>query len=283
MNSSDVDLHTHSSFSDGLLTPTELVARAAQRGVKLLALTDHDELQGLEEARAAAEGYGLTLVRGVEISVTWHERTIHVVGLRIDPSQPVLVAGLEDVRAGRRTRAQRIADSLAAAGIPDTLAGARAHARNPELVGRTHFARHLVDRGVVRDVAAAFKRYLTSGNPGYVRHQWASLPQAVQWITHAAGIAVLAHPGRYRLTEAERDCLLEEFKALGGKAIEVVTGSHSAGEFDYWAGRARRHGLMGSTGSDFHGPGESYRDVGDLPASLYGCTPVWKHWQDREP
>ncbi|HSQ03595.1 MAG TPA: PHP domain-containing protein [Burkholderiales bacterium] len=277
MRISDFDLHTHSTYSDGLLTPAELVARAAHRGVKTLALTDHDELGGLDEARCAAQAHGVKFIDGVEISVTWQGHTLHVVGLLIDPAHSALMAELAAIRAGRRERAQRIADALAAAGVPDALAGARAHARNPELVGRTHFARYLVQRGLERDVGSVFKRYLTNGKPGYVRHQWASLQRAIECITVAGGIAVLAHPGRYKLTERERDCMLDEFKSCGGRAIEVVTGSHASQAFEYWGARARRHGVLASLGSDFHGPGESYRDVGELPPLPSRCDSITEH------
>lgn len=277
MRISEFDLHTHSTYSDGLLTPAELVARAAHRGVKTLALTDHDELRGIDEARSAARTHGIELIDGVEISVSWQQHTLHVVGLLIDPAHPALRAELEAIRAGRRERAQRIADGLAAAGIPDALAGACVHARNPELVGRTHFARYLVQRGVARSVGGVFRRYLTSGNPGYVPHQWASLQRAVECITIAGGIAVLAHPGRYKLSELECDCMMDEFKSLGGRAIEVVTGSHASEAFEYWGGRARRHGVLASLGSDFHGPGESYRDVGELPPLPSRCDSITEH------
>lgn len=269
------DLHCHSTRSDGVLTPAAVVARAAQRGVRVLALTDHDEVSGLREAGEHAVAQGMEFVNGVEISVTWNRKTLHVVGLHIDPENRALATGLERIRAGRHQRAQSIASGLDAAGIPRTLEGARSYVTNPELVGRTHFARFLVEQGHGRDLQSVFRRYLTDGRPGYVPHQWASLEQAVQWITASGGIAVLAHPGRYGLKATERDALLSEFAASGGAAVEVVTGSHSPQQYATWADYARRYGLLASAGSDFHGPDEGNRDFGALPQLPAGVRPVW--------
>lgn len=272
------DLHTHSTFSDGRLRPAELVARAAERGVEALALTDHDVVTGLDEARAAAAEAGIELIDGVEVSVTWNEHTLHVVGLVIDPLNEVLVEGLSANRAGRNERAERIAHALERIGIPDALEGARTYVTNPELVSRTHFARHLVQSGRARDTQDVFDRYLGTGKPGYVGHRWASLAQAVEWITISSGLAVLAHPGRYKLRDAERETLLGEFKDLGGAGIEVVTGSHTPDQYAIWARHANSHGLLASVGSDFHGPREGYRDLGHLPPLPAGCTPIWSRF-----
>jgi predicted metal-dependent phosphoesterase TrpH len=270
-----VDLHSHSACSDGLLTPEALVERAVQRGVDMLALTDHDEVGGLAVAHRAADEWGLRLIDGVEISVEWESVTLHVIGLCIDPGHAPLIEGLAAIRSGREQRARRIAESLAAAGLEGSLEGARRHAKNPELVSRAHFARHLVEAGHARDINAVFRNYLTPGKPGYVPHQWAGLAEALQWITGSGGIAVLAHPGRYPLNQQQCERLLGEFIALGGTALEVVTGSHAPGEFVTWARYARRFGLHASAGSDFHGPGEGYRDIGNVPVLPAGCTPVW--------
>jgi predicted metal-dependent phosphoesterase TrpH len=272
------DLHSHSTRSDGLLAPGELVARAARNGVTVLALTDHDEIGGLSEARAAAGLEGITLVNGVEISVTWNGHTLHVVGLHIDPGCSELIAGLGQVRSGRRSRAEGMAGSLERAGIAGSLEGARAYAANPELVSRTHFARFLVAAGHSRDVQAVFKKYLVDGKPGYVPHRWASLEQAVGWIRVSGGMPVLAHPGRYKLDNPQREMLLTQFKDLGGVGVEVVTGSHTAAQFASWGRYARRFGLLASAGSDYHGPRESYRDLGELPELPAGCTPVWSQF-----
>jgi predicted metal-dependent phosphoesterase TrpH len=258
------------------MRPSEVVERAAQRGVRALALTDHDEVSGLAEAKGAAEKAGIELIDGVEISVTWHGHTLHVVGLHVDPANDVIVSGLIENRAGRNDRAGRIAAELERVGIPDALEGARAYVTNPELVSRTHFARYLVETGWARTTQGVFDRYLGVGKPGYVPHAWASLEQATEWITAAGGLAVLAHPGRYKLTESERDDLLGLFKDLGGTALEVVTGSHTPDQYGYWARRASEYGFLASVGSDFHGLPDSYRDLGDLPPLPTGCKPVWQ-------
>lgn len=241
----------------------------------LFALTDHDDIGGLAEARASAESAGLTFIDGVEISATWAGQTLHVVGLCIDPAHPLLTSGLEGLRAGRDGRARAIAAELEQCGIAGSLEGARRYVTNPDLVGRTHFARYLVERGMARDVNNVFKRFLAAGKPGYVPHRWASLEEAVGWIRSSGGFAVLAHPGRYRLDDLQRDALLEQFKDAGGVGIEVVTGSHTPDQFVRYARYAQRFGLLASVGSDFHGPGEGYRELGALPELPRGCVPIW--------
>jgi predicted metal-dependent phosphoesterase TrpH len=274
----NVDLHSHSTRSDGRLAPSALVARAAARGVALLALTDHDEVDGLGEAQAAAREHGITLVNGVEISVTWNDCTLHIVGLHIDPDEETLKKGLASIRQGRDHRAVGIAQALEDAGIAGSLEGARSHVTNPALVGRTHFARFLVERGHARDTRSVFRKYLSAGNPGYVSHRWAALEDAVNWIRASGGVAVLAHPGRYRLESRERESLLGAFVDVGGEAIEVVTGSHSPSEYATWGNYAARFGLRASCGSDFHGIKEGRLDLGGLPDLPAGCTPVWQSW-----
>ncbi len=280
----DYDLHCHSTVSDGLLSPTDLVGRAAERGVKVLALTDHDDVAGLSEAAEVAAGRGMQLVKGVEISVTWRTRSLHIVGLNIDPAFPLLVEGLQGIRNGRGARAQLMAESLARSGIGGALEGAYRYADNPSLIGRTHFARFLVESGHSRDVASVFKNYLVKGKPGFVPHQWASLPDAVGWIAGSGGVAVLAHPGRYLVagkkmgTTTMRE-LLREFVDLGGRGIEVVSGSHTPEQYAEFARYAKEFDLFASCGSDFHGPGESYRDLGRLPDFPLECRPVWQAWE----
>lgn len=280
----DYDLHCHSNVSDGTLTPTELVARAAERGVKVLGLTDHDDIAGLEEAARAAAQHGIELVKGVEISVTWRKHTVHIVGLHIDPANPLLVEGLRGIRSGRRHRAELMSESLARSGIGGVLDGALRYASNPEMIGRTHFARYLVEAGHCKDVRSVFARYLVKGKPGYVSHEWGSLPDAISWIKAAGGVAVLAHPGRYTagrkpMGKPTLRELLEEFVALGGKGIEVVSGSHTPPQFAEFARYAQEFGLLSSCGSDFHGPEESYRDLGRLPDFPLDCVPVWTAWE----
>jgi len=275
------DLHSHSTESDGMLTPAALVQRAATRGVHVLALTDHDEVAGLAEARAAAGPAGIVLIDGTELSVSWGETTVHVVGLGIDPSCPVLVEGLASIRSGRRERGRRMGESLARAGIPGAFEGALKLAANEKLLSRTHFARHLVENGHAKEVRDVFKRYLTPGRPGYVDHEWASLADAIGWIHAAGGQAVLAHPGRYKVTRKQLRTLLTEFKDAGGDGVEVITSSHTQAQFDEFATHARYFGLLASCGSDFHGPGESWMDLGDLPALPSTLTPIWHDWAQR--
>lgn len=274
----NVDLHCHSTASDGLLAPAALVERACARGVTLFALTDHDIVSGLAEARAAAEAKGLAFVDGVEISVTWRGTTIHVVGLRIDPRNPGLLRGLETVRGSRVRRARKMAEALEAAGIPGSFEGAMAHVENPEIVSRTHFARFLVERGYARDVRSVFHHYLVKGKPGYVAHEWAALGDAVAWIRGAGGVAVVAHPGRYKLSRADMRELLADFVACGGAGIEVVTGNHVPEQCAEFAAIARETGLLASRGSDFHGPGESKVELGALPQLPGDLQPVWRGW-----
>ena len=272
------DLHCHSNVSDGVLAPASLAARAKARGVDVWALTDHDEVGGIAEARAAAAALDLPFVPGVEISITWAGQTVHIVGLQVDERNPVLLAGLASTRSGRELRAREMAAQLAAAGIPDAYEGALAYAGNPDLISRTHFARYLIDRGVCRDVPSVFRNYLIEGKPGYVPHRWASLKQSVEWIQAAGGTAVIAHPGRYNFDAMAYDALFSEFRDLGGTAIEVITGSHTPDQYEEYARVAQRYGFLASRGSDFHGPGESRIDLGALPPLPSSVKPVWHDW-----
>lgn len=272
----DADLHSHSTVSDGVLTPAEVVERAAGHGVQLFSLTDHDEVSGLAEAEATARALGLAFVHGVEISVTWATTTVHIVGLGIDPAHRPLLQALARVRSGRMARAQQMADGLAAAGIEDAYEGALRFVRNPDLISRTHFARHLVESGICRDVRDVFKRYLVAGKPGYVSHEWAHLDEAVRWISEAGGVAVLAHPGRYRVGELKLHELVHEFREVGGVAIEVVTSNHSPEQTRQFARVALEMDLEASRGSDFHGPGEAENvELGAVAPLPAGLTPVW--------
>lgn len=277
----NIDLHCHSSVSDGVLSPTEVVARAAANGVHVLALTDHDDVAGLAEARIAADAAGITLIPGVEISVSWGGQTVHIVGLRIDPWHPELAAGLHSIRLGRMERAQRMAADLARHGIAGAYEGADSYAANKQMVGRTHFARWLVAQGHAPDMRTTFKRFLTPGHPGYVDHEWTSLENAVAWIRASGGMAVIAHPGRYAFKAHQLLVLLNDFRALGGEGIEVITGSHHPSEYGKFADLARAFSLKASRGADFHAPGEGV-DIGCLPALPHYCQPVWQNWSELE-
>ena len=272
----NADLHCHSIISDGTLTPEALAARAKANGVELWALTDHDEVSGQHRALEAAQTLGLPYLTGTEISVTFANETVHIIGLGFDPYDAALVQGLHDTRGGREERAREMAASLAKVGIHDAFEGALKFVGNPELISRTHFARFLVEAGVCRETNEVFRKYLTEGKPGYVPHRWATLKNAVSWITQAQGVAVIAHPGRYNLTPNEEYALFSEFKAHGGQGVEVVTGSHTRQEFVKYAETAQEFGLAASRGSDFHSPDESRTDLGALPPLPGGLTPVWE-------
>jgi predicted metal-dependent phosphoesterase TrpH len=274
----NADLHCHSKVSDGLFSPAEVAARAHGGGVTMWSLTDHDEVAGQVEARGAAEQFGMHYVPGVEISVTWAARTLHVVGLGIDPACPVLVEGLRATRHGRTARAHAMGAALEAIGIPDAYEGALRYVSNPDLVSRTHFARFLVEKGFAESTADVFDRFLGDGKPGCVPHAWSKLEDAVAWIKTAGGVAVIAHPGRYRYTQLEFDALYGAFIDLGGAAIEVVTGSHTPDQYRQYADVARRFGFEASRGSDFHAPGEGRVELGSLPELPSGLKPVWERW-----
>ena len=274
----NIDLHCHSTASDGLLTPTQLLEHAAAQGVAVLALTDHDNVTGLDEARRTAIEKNITLINGVEISANWRGQTLHIVGLGIDPEYPQLAQGLASIREGRMVRASEIAAQLDKFGIHGSFEGARGNAGEGQLVGRLHFARFLVQQGYAKDVRSVFKKYLVKGKPGYAPHQWVPLGNAIDWIRNSGGRAVIAHPGRYKLGKGALDELLLEFRTLGGEAIEVVTASHTPEQSLLFARHSQRLDLLASRGSDFHGPGESYFDLGRMPPLPDGCKPVWHDW-----
>jgi predicted metal-dependent phosphoesterase TrpH len=274
----NVDLHCHSNVSDGVLAPAAVAAHARKAGVDVWALTDHDEVSGIAAARTAAGDIGLEFVAGVEISITWANETVHIVGLQIDENHPALARGLQHTRSGRDARGREIADQLAAAGIPGAYEGALEYVGNPDLMSRTHFARFLVDTGRCDNIPEVFRKYLSEGKPGYVPHRWASLADAVGWIQSAGGIAVIAHPGRYRFSDTAQGALFDEFKQLGGKAIEVVTGSHTPDQYPVYARLANDYGFLASRGTDFHAPGESRVDFSMLPPLPANVTPVWHDW-----
>ena len=281
MNALNADLHCHSAVSDGTLEPEVLAARAKANGVELWALTDHDEIGGQQRARAAAAALGLPYLTGTEISVTFADMTVHIVGLGFDADDATLRAGLTATRDGRRERALEMSDGLARVGIHGAYDGALKYVGNPELISRTHFARFLVESGICDDTSEVFRKYLVEGRPGFVPHRWATLRNAVTWIVDAGGIAVIAHPARYRFTPTEEYALFSEFKAHGGRGVEVVTGSHSAAEAQRYAETALEFDLLASRGSDFHSPHESHIDLGRLPSLPSRLTPVWSALADR--
>jgi predicted metal-dependent phosphoesterase TrpH len=277
----NADLHCHSVVSDGTLTPEQLAARAKANGVELWALTDHDEVGGQDRALAAAQANGMKYLTGVEISITFASKTVHIVGLGFDAHNEQLKQGLRQTRGGRGERAKEMSDGLAKVGIHGAYEGALKYAGNHELISRTHFARFLVETGACHDTNEVFRRFLTEGNPGFVPHRWASLKDAVQWIVQANGMAVIAHPARYGFTPNEEFALFTEFKNHGGQSVEVVTGSHTPAEYVTYADMAKEFDLFASRGSDFHSPDESRIDLGTLPWLPGQLTPVWDALADR--
>jgi len=277
----NADLHCHSLVSDGTLSPEDLAQRAHDGGVQVWALTDHDELGGQQRALSAALDLGMGYLTGTEISVSFAGETVHIVGLGFDADNAPLRDGLAATRAGRLQRAHDMADGLARAGIAGAFEGALRYVGNPDLISRTHFARFLVDTGVCPDTHSVFHRYLTAGKPGYVPHQWARLGDAVRWITQAGGVAVIAHPARYRFSPTAEYALITEFIAHGGQGMEVMTGSHSHSEQVKYADTAQEFSLLASRGSDFHSPEESRVGLGALPDLPGQLSPVWGALQHR--
>ena len=276
-----IDLHCHSTISDGLLSPQDLVAHAAKSGVKVLALTDHDDVSGLLAAREAALLHGVHFINGVEISATWKKRTLHIVGLKIDAENAALKTALDKVRIGRDERAQEMAAGLAKVGIEGAYEGANAIAKQ-SILTRSHFAQFLVQSGHAKDVKTVFKKFLVKGKPGFVDHQWMSLQAAVGLINDSGGSAVIAHPGRYDLGAINMLLLMHEFRSYGGAAIEVVTGSHTPPQYQQFAKIAHQFSLKCSIGSDYHGPGLSYMAMGCVPELPAGCVPVWDDWPEKQ-
>lgn len=269
------DLHSHSTASDGTLSPAVLLGKACAAGVDVLALTDHDTLDGIATARQAADGLDMALIPGVEISVTWKTMTVHILGLNVDPDNPAMLAGLRDLRVTREQRAHQIGHKLAKAGIPGALEGARLQSSG-RILSRTHFAHFLVASGRATSVRDVFRHFLVKGKPGYVRGEWASMEQALGWIRGAGGLPVIAHPARYRLTRRKLNTLVGEFRETGGMGLEVVSGSHSRDETLHMAAVSRTHKLYASCGSDYHGPEKPWVELGRLGRFPDGCTPIWQ-------
>ncbi len=268
------DLHSHSTASDGTLSPAQLVHAAHQAGVRVLALTDHDSTHGIADAQQAAAGCGLQLLPGVEVSVTWNAQTVHVLGLGIDPACAELQHGLAGLREFRDWRAREIDRRLARAGIGGALSGARSLAVG-SIISRTHFARYLVASGNAASVREVFRRYLVHGKPGHVAGQWAALETALDWIRAAGGMAVIAHPARYNMTTSRLRNLIGEFRECGGLGMEVVSGSHSRDNVSAMGELSRREGMLASSGSDYHGPEHCWIRLGELPELPQGCAAVW--------
>lgn len=273
------DLHSHSTASDGSLTPSELVERAHGNGVDVLALTDHDEVSGIDDAWQKATELGMGFVPGIEISVSWAHQTFHILGLGIDPGNLVLRTGLDQLQAFRHWRSEEISRRLEKANIHGALEGAKAFCKG-NILSRTHFAHFLVKQGYARDIKQVFRRFLVRGKPGHVPGEWASLEEALGWIQTAGGMAVIAHPARYSLSATRLRQFIAEFIELGGAGFEAISGSHSRDEENNMLNMAKKYNLLVSCGSDFHGPENPYRELGQLSSIPEDCTPVWasKNW-----
>ncbi len=277
----NVDLHCHSTASDGVLAPDILAARARSKGVDVIALTDHDVLSALPAMRQASVDCGLRFIDGVEVSCEWEGTGIHIVGLGIDPFNEELLGHLGNIRESREGRARRMAASLGEAGIEGAYEGALTYAGNPSLLSRAHFARHLAAEGHASSMKSVFQRYLSPGLPGYVEHVWPALENAVAWIRSSGGIAVVAHPGRYDFDEAEAKRFFATFRECGGEGIEVSSGAHTPDQYGEFAVIAREFGFLGSRGSDFHAPGEGKSDLGRVLPLPAGVEPVWTGLLER--
>ncbi|MEN8802958.1 MAG: PHP domain-containing protein [Thiogranum sp.] len=269
------DLHSHSTASDGTLEPASLVVKAHAAGVAVLALTDHDTLDGLAEAEQAVSGLDLSLIPGVEISVTWQAMTIHVLGLNIDPHNQVMSDGLQELQELRDWRAGEISRKLAKKGIAEALEGA-GRFRKGRILSRTHFAHFLVEAGYAASIRDVFKHFLVKGKPGYVHSEWVTMERALGWIRQAGGLPVIAHPARYSLTRSKLRRLVGEFRSAGGVGLEVVSGSHSRDETLHMAAVCREHKLFASCGSDYHGPEKPWVELGRLRRLPEGCIPIWE-------
>jgi len=270
------DLHTHTTASDGHLDPHELLAGAHAAGVQLLAITDHDTLAGYAELdRDLAPD--CRIVPGIELSTTWRKIAIHVVGLNIDLKNPALLAGVASQSSARHERAQLIAMRLEKLGFRDVLSGA-AQLAGSAGISRPHFARHLVESGQVRSMQDAFRKYLGPGKAGDIRETWAPLDDVISWIKDAGGVAVLAHPAKYKLTNLKLEELTQDFRRAGGDALEVISGLQDINLTNRLGRLALRHGLQASCGSDFHQPGQSWARLGAVAALPRDCVPVWEAW-----
>ncbi|PTQ89567.1 PHP domain-containing protein [Agitococcus lubricus] len=271
-----IDLHSHSLYSDGTESPSDLVAQAAAAGVEMLALTDHDSVAGLAEAQAAAKQQGICLVNGVELSAIWQQQLVHIIGLNINPQHPTLVAGLAQQAQARAKRARLIADKLQLLGLgeswPSVLAMADGDANR---IGRAHFAQYLLAQGHVNQLQKAFDKYLATGKPAAVPMPWIDLSTAVQWIREAGGVPVLAHPARYGLSQTKLRALLADFVAVGGQAMEVSTANEKTNIIQNLAALAQRFNLHASQGSDFHGNTMTWLRLGRFSELPEQCRPVW--------
>jgi predicted metal-dependent phosphoesterase TrpH len=274
---SHIDLHAHSTASDGELTPTQLLEMAKNNGVETLALTDHDTVAGLAEAQQAATKLNINLINGIELSTRWDNKTIHIVGLNIDANSQTMLASTVHLNELREERAVKIGEKLEKAGIQNAYVNAKQLAGDGT-VTRQHFAQFLVNNNHAKSYADVFKRFLVKSKPGYVSVNWPSLEETINNISSAGGVAVIAHPLRYKMTATKLRKLISEFKETGGLAIEVVTGNNNQEEITTVTNYAKKYSVAASVGSDYHNTNTPWAQLGNLTALPEGLTPVWELW-----
>lgn len=270
-----IDLHTHTLVSDGLLSPSDLISRAAARGVDVLSITDHDSI-GAYGILGNLAAYPIKIIPGIEFSTQWRGIGVHIVGLNLDLTSASILLGVAHQEHARELRAELISNQLIKAGLPINYERVKELA-NGMNVGRPHFAQHLVELSVVKDVATAFKKYLGNGKIGDVKQCWAELPQIIEWITDAGGTAVLAHPLKYKLTRTKLSLLLDDFIEAGGRGLEVVSGKQAPDKTSLLGKMCLQKGLLASCGSDFHQP-SSWSEIGNMSAVPKACPTVWSDW-----
>ena len=271
------DLHTHSTASDGSLSPEELVNQAYAAGINTLALTDHDTVDGLANALSASQTLDITFINGIELSTKWLSYTVHIVGLNINPDSEMLSQHIEHLKQLREQRAIRIGEHLNKINIPDAYQNAKKLAGDGT-VTRHHFAKYLVESGFAKDQKDVFKRYLVRSKPGYVSVDWPTLGETIDCIHQSGGVAVIAHPLRYKMTATKLRQLIADFKSLTGDGIEVVSGRQNQNELTRSISLCKQFELLASSGSDFHNQNTPWAQLGELHPLPETLAPIWQHW-----
>ena len=277
---SEIDLHTHSNKSDGELSPAELIYKAANNGIRILALTDHDTVSGLEDAKKAAIKNSINLVNGIELSTQWDNKTIHIIGLNIDGKNTLITEKCKKLKEMRKERAKKISLKLSKVGIQGAYEYTKKIVKNGNIT-RYHFAQFLIEKKYARNLTDVFKRFLVKNKPGYVSTNWPNLDETINLINIAGGVAVIAHPLRYKITATKLRKLIKEFKNCGGKAIEVITSHNILKEVVIASDYAKKYNLAASIGSDFHNEKTSWNKLGGLPLLPDNLLPVWKLWKEN--
>ena len=277
MVNSKIDFHCHSTCSDGALSPEDLLARASEKDVEYLALTDHDTIAGQKRAFKAAQQHHIKMISGIELSCVWSNYTIHVLGLNFDLENGVMDGVESRQTSARMERAQIIAEKLHKKGLPNIYDESCLKAGSG-IPGRPHFAEVLLEKGLVSSMGEAFKKYLGAGKPGDVKSLWSDLETVTEWIKSAKGTAVIAHPRKYDMTLTKLRNMLDLFKECGGEGLEVVTSGQKQGEIGLLSDVCQRMSLKGSVGSDFHSPNYAWAELGRIPKLPESVEPVWSEW-----